>query len=77
MLFGAGTLPATNAYYPGDPISATFSEALDCSLPYVFTASLALGNLLGNVLTGQSLTMYCQANTIAFDISPSAGVSVC
>ena len=83
-MFGNGYLPGRNAlYYPGDRISATFSEAIDCSTPYEFSATLDFGDAIGTMLLSQptngqvpQLTTFCKDNVITLDISTTAGIVV-
>ena len=70
--FVSDILPASNVYYPGNEISVTFNEALNCNRPYVFSASLSIAASHTIVLNMSNLTVVCEDRTIQFEISPSA-----
>jgi hypothetical protein len=67
-----GTQPFNGAYTPGNPISVTFNEEVDCVRPYKFSASLLIAALTPvTVIPG----MLCVFNRIELQIPASVVVS--
>ena len=76
--FGQGSLPSNNAYFPGDEISISFNEEIDCSKPYNFLVQLKLSTIPSKTLTPTTgLAVICKFNKLTFDFTSSAGISVC
>ena len=76
--FGQGSLPSNNAYFPGNEISIAFSEEIDCTQPYSFSAQLKLSTIPSKTLTpATGLAVLCKFNRLSFDFTSNAGVSVC
>jgi hypothetical protein len=74
--FGQGLLPANNKYLPGDEISATFTEKIDCNEPFTFSATLLVESNPVQGLQGSDLSLYCDGNRIVIEISSSSTFSV-
>ncbi len=75
--FGQGLLPANGKYLPGDEISATFVEKIDCSRPFNFAASMTIDTNPVQVLSGVDLSIYCDGNQIMIEISSLSSFAVC
>ena len=65
------------SYAPGDEISASFSDNLDCSEPFVFTVTVVLPFSSGNqMLTNNQLAIVCEARKIRLDLDSSIDVCI-
>ncbi len=79
MLFGKGVVPANNFYFPGDEISATFSEEIDCTRPYNFVVTMKIPRTKSapaTTLTGAMLSTYCAQNKISIEFQATSGIPV-
>ena len=75
--FGKGLMPASSEYLPGEEISATFNEDIDCSKPFSFAVSINVDTTVPQVLTGTDLNVYCETHRIFIEISPTSPLQVC
>ena len=78
--FGQGLRPSNNFYFPGDEISVTFNEQIDCSRPYNFMASLSIPRTKAapaKSLAAPLLNAFCNENKISFEFTSSSGIAVC
>jgi hypothetical protein len=66
------TQPSNGAYTPGDTISVTFNEEVDCIRPYKFSASLLIAAPTPVTVVP---SMFCVLNKIELQIP--ASVVVC
>ncbi len=79
ILFGKGVVPANNFYFPGDEISATFNEEIDCTRPYNFVATMKIPRTKSapaTTLTGAMLSTYCAQNKISIEFLATSGIPV-
>jgi hypothetical protein len=74
--FGQGLLPANGKFLLGDEISATFNEAISCSKPYSFSASLELDTVPVVTLGNADLSLYCEGRKIFIEVASTAIVRV-
>ncbi len=74
--FGQGLLPANEKYLPGDEISATFTEKIDCSRPFNFVVSIIVDSDPIQALQGSDLSVICENYKIVFEISSTSGFTV-
>ena len=61
-----------NSFYPGDEISMTFDEPIDCA---VLVASLLVSD--GSVMGQSNFVLVCSENSVLLDFSSSMSVAVC
>ncbi len=74
--FGQGLLPANGKYLPGDEISVTFTENIDCHEPFTFSVTMTVETNPVQVLQGSDLPLYCDGNKIVVEISSASSFTV-
>ncbi len=74
--FGQGLFPKNEKYLPGDEISATFTEKIDCTRPFNFDVKMTVDTNPMQVLQGSDLPLYCDGNKIVVEISSTSSFAV-
>jgi hypothetical protein len=74
--FGHGLLPANDKYLPGNEISATFDEDINCRKPYPFTALIMLGTNPVQFLQESDLSLFCDGRKVFIELAPTSLVRV-
>eukprot|EP01124_Arcella_intermedia_P015690 TRINITY_DN22264_c0_g1_i1.p1 TRINITY_DN22264_c0_g1~~TRINITY_DN22264_c0_g1_i1.p1 ORF type:complete len:2435 (+),score=486.95 TRINITY_DN22264_c0_g1_i1:82-7386(+) len=74
VLFGLFPEPSDGIFTPGDEISLTFTEPIDCTLPYPFS-TYALIDTSRIDISSNTLSMICKEGKIVFAFSFSGSLS--